>query len=225
MPAALYLFSKRDLQTEGRTSWSLRRWSRPVACVGVFYALLVIVTSTLPGQTPVSADSISWSPVVMVGTGLMCLLTWKCYGTPCPAHHLPLLLTLFTGDKHYSGPIRSLTKWETGVEIDLQSTLGTRSRSTGAGAGEAGDAAGSPGVHGPSGRGGSGGDDPFSGEVTTAGLRRHDPADHLDIDTALKFDEESGLADRHTVTVETAGSLTSDPDSSAWTDSTVSRRL
>ena len=37
------------------------------------------------------------------------------------------LLTI-SGDKHYSGPIRALTKWETGVEIDIQSTLGPRSR-------------------------------------------------------------------------------------------------
>ena len=36
------------------------------------------------------------------------------------------------GSKHYSGPIRALTKWEAGVEIDLQSTLATsRSRPTG----------------------------------------------------------------------------------------------
>lgn len=32
-----------------------------------------------------------------------------------------------TGDKNYSGPIRALTKWETGVEIDLQTTLAPRS--------------------------------------------------------------------------------------------------
>jgi len=32
------------------------------------------------------------------------------------------------GRKHYSGPIRAVTKWETGVEIDLASTLGPKSR-------------------------------------------------------------------------------------------------
>lgn len=40
-------------------------------------------------------------------------------------------LTDFPGNKHYSGPIRALTKWETGVEIDLQSALASsRSRPT-----------------------------------------------------------------------------------------------
>lgn len=48
----------------------------------------------------------SWSPVVIAGTLLISFFTWKLYG-----------------DKHYSGPIRALTKWETGVEIDLDSTL------------------------------------------------------------------------------------------------------
>jgi uncharacterized protein (DUF2235 family) len=34
------------------------------------------------------------------------------------------------GRKHYSGPIRAVTKWETGVEIDLASTLGPKSRAS-----------------------------------------------------------------------------------------------
>lgn len=35
------------------------------------------------------------------------------------------------GNKNYSGPIRALTKWETGVEIDLSTTLASsKSRAT-----------------------------------------------------------------------------------------------
>jgi len=48
----------------------------------------------------------SWAPVVIVGTLLLSFITWKTYG-----------------NVHYSGPIRALTKWETGMEIDLDSTL------------------------------------------------------------------------------------------------------
>lgn len=33
---------------------------------------------------------------------------------------------MYIGDKNYSGPIRALTKWQTGVEIDLQTTLASR---------------------------------------------------------------------------------------------------
>ena len=81
VPAFLYFFSKIDLQREGRTSWSLRRFSRPSAALGAIFGLAVIVVSMFPGDTPVTAYSISWSPVVLVATGLVCLLTWKCYGT------------------------------------------------------------------------------------------------------------------------------------------------
>jgi hypothetical protein len=36
-----------------------------------------------------------------------------------------------SGARHYSGPIRAVTKWETGVEIDLQSAIASqRSRPT-----------------------------------------------------------------------------------------------
>lgn len=70
---------------------------------------------------------------------------WDCSGLP---PHLALLryvqqllLTCWgviadlSGIKHYSGPIKAVTKWETGVEIDLQSAITTqRSRPTDPGA-------------------------------------------------------------------------------------------
>ncbi|OCF45080.1 amino acid/metabolite permease [Kwoniella heveanensis CBS 569] len=106
VPAGLYLFSGKNLQSEGRTTWSLRRWSKPVAVIGLFYGSLLIVAQTFPGSRPVTAATMSWSPVIIVGTMILCFITWKCYG-----------------DRHYSGPIRAVTKWETGVEIDLSSAL------------------------------------------------------------------------------------------------------
>ncbi|WVQ94478.1 hypothetical protein IAU59_001557 [Kwoniella sp. CBS 9459] len=112
VPVGLYLFSGKNLQSEGRTTWSLRRWSKPVGYIGLFYGSLLIVAQTFPGSKPVTAATMSWSPVIIVGTMLLCFITWKCYG-----------------DRHYSGPIRAVTKWETGVEIDLSSALNSsRSR-------------------------------------------------------------------------------------------------
>ncbi|WVO13217.1 hypothetical protein L204_100830 [Cryptococcus depauperatus] len=114
VPIGLYLFSKIDLQTEGRSLWSLRRWSKPVAVIGLLYALAVVIAQTLPGSTPVTADTMSWSPVIIVGTIMMCYVTWRCYG-----------------DRNFAGPIRAITKWESGVEIDLSTTLASsRSRSS-----------------------------------------------------------------------------------------------
>ncbi|ORY27495.1 amino acid permease-domain-containing protein [Naematelia encephala] len=113
VPVALYLFSKLDLQTEGRSSWSLRKFSKPFGVIGVIYGIVITVVECLPSRRPVTVASISWGPIVMVGTGLLCLITWKLYGA-----------------KHYSGPIRAMTKWQTGVEIDLQSTLASRSKTS-----------------------------------------------------------------------------------------------
>lgn len=153
----LYLLSKKNLQLEGRTSWSLRslryvstfsnisgdhdrrtrltHCSKPFACVGILFALGVIIVQTLPGSYPVTAskstlpqpliahrmdpvliqfkENASWSPLVLASTGLLTVVSWYAYGR-----------------KHYSGPIRAVTKWETGVEIDLASTLGPRSTQT-----------------------------------------------------------------------------------------------
>lgn len=106
IPVALYLMSKVDLEQEGRTSWSLRKWSRPVAWVAAFFCVTIIVVQTFPGTKPVRAYNLSWSPVIIAGTLLISFLTWRLYGA-----------------SHYSGPIRALTKWETGVELDLDSTL------------------------------------------------------------------------------------------------------
>ncbi|ODN80910.1 hypothetical protein L202_03035 [Cryptococcus amylolentus CBS 6039] len=106
VPVGLYLFSRIDLQTEGRSLWSLRKWSKPIAVVGLLYSLAVVIVQTLPGSKPVRASTMSWSPVIIVGTISMCYLTWKSYG-----------------DKHFAGPIRAITKWESGVEIDLGKTL------------------------------------------------------------------------------------------------------
>lgn len=84
---------------------------------------------TLPGSYPVTArrcrfpsplpvgslahpvGNVSWSPLVLASTGVLTVVSWYAYGR-----------------KNYSGPIRAVTKWETGVEIDLASTLGPKSR-------------------------------------------------------------------------------------------------
>lgn len=147
IPVALYLMSKIDLEQEGRTSWSLRKWSRPVACVAVLFCVTIIVVQTFPGTNPVRAYNISWSPVIIAGTLLISFLTWRLYGR-----------------KHYSGPIRALTKWETGVELDLDSTL---QASTGHGRKVDGDGDGDDG-EGESPGTGSGSEKDWTGPIPVA---------------------------------------------------------
>ena len=77
-----------------------------MAVISTIFGLAVIVVQSFPGTYPVTADSFSWTPAVLLGTAGICFLTWRFYG-----------------DKHYSGPIRALTKWEAGMELDLQGAL------------------------------------------------------------------------------------------------------
>lgn len=84
----------------------MRSFSRPVAVIGAVYCLAVVTMQIFPTKSPVTVHNVSWTPVVVVGTLLISLVTWKLYGS-----------------RHYSGPIRALTKWEAGVELDLDSTL------------------------------------------------------------------------------------------------------
>ncbi|KAL1409532.1 hypothetical protein Q8F55_003516 [Vanrija albida] len=106
VPVFLYLISGMDLQNEGRSSWSMRKMSKPFAAIGAAFTFTVICVQVIPPKSPVKASNMSWQPVVITGMLLLCFITWKLYGA-----------------KHYSGPIRALTKWQTGVEIDLDSTL------------------------------------------------------------------------------------------------------
>lgn len=53
-PVLLYLLSGKDLRTEGRSSWSLRRKSKIIGAIGVTYGIAVIAISTAPGSYPVT---------------------------------------------------------------------------------------------------------------------------------------------------------------------------
>ena len=61
-PVLLYLLSGKDLQNEGRSSWSLRSRSKIIAAVGVVYGLTVIAVSMAPGSFPVTARTYISTP-------------------------------------------------------------------------------------------------------------------------------------------------------------------
>lgn len=84
-----------------------------MAVLGGAFSFVVVVLFVLPNSRPITARNFSYSLPVLFGTLILSFVTWHIYGS-----------------KHYSGPIRALTKWETGVEIDLQSTLAERSRTS-----------------------------------------------------------------------------------------------
>jgi hypothetical protein len=70
--------------------------------------------------------------VVVCGTILICVVTWWLYGDKVRGRRhsagATQVLTSFLL-QNYSGPVRALTRWEAGAEIDLQSTLRTTNKS------------------------------------------------------------------------------------------------
>jgi len=56
--------------------------SRPVAVVGASFTVLAIVVTFVPSSSPVTAETLSWSPIVLAATALLSLITWFLYGQP-----------------------------------------------------------------------------------------------------------------------------------------------
>lgn len=55
VPVFLYLISGMDLQNEGRSSWSMRKMSKPFAFIGAVFCFVVIIVQVIPPKSPVRA--------------------------------------------------------------------------------------------------------------------------------------------------------------------------
>lgn len=110
IPMTLYLFSKLDLQHEGRTQFTLRKWSKPSAAISSAWMLLAIVQGFFPlciwttmysgGVDVVSNKTPSFFPWAFIGMIVVMTVSWFLYGR-----------------RHFVGPVRAMTKWSAGVEI------------------------------------------------------------------------------------------------------------
>lgn len=110
IPMTLYLFSHLDLQYEGRSQFTLRKWSKPSAAISALWMLLAIVQGFFPLciWTTMYADKIdvqsnkspSYFPWAFIGMIVVMAVSWFLYGR-----------------RHFVGPVRAMTKWTAGVEI------------------------------------------------------------------------------------------------------------
>ncbi|KNZ59201.1 hypothetical protein VP01_1785g3 [Puccinia sorghi] len=106
IPVVLYLFSDKDvLYRDGRNFWTLQQWSRPLASLALITLLIQMILGGFPTdpkkagpQFPVRAVSSASIPLV----ALMAIISWFLYGRA-----------------HYVGPIKSITVWTTGQEVEL----------------------------------------------------------------------------------------------------------
>ncbi|CEQ39368.1 SPOSA6832_00890 [Sporobolomyces salmonicolor] len=118
-PIVLYLTCSRDvLRGDGRAKWTLRKASKSLAFCAALFCGVFLVMVCLPTGWPVTSLSVSYAAAVWLGVLILSSLAWVLYG-----------------NKHYSGPIKTTTRWTIGAEIDLPSSSshgGTKKKSAAA---------------------------------------------------------------------------------------------
>ncbi|KAG0139992.1 hypothetical protein CROQUDRAFT_53912 [Cronartium quercuum f. sp. fusiforme G11] len=103
VPVAIYLSCEMDvLQYDGRNVWSLRGLSRPCAWISVIFLTFALFLMACPVGLPITAATWSWSPLVLLAVTALGMTTWMIYGRT-----------------RYVGPIKSITLWTTGQEVEF----------------------------------------------------------------------------------------------------------
>ncbi|KAG0151509.1 hypothetical protein CROQUDRAFT_36565 [Cronartium quercuum f. sp. fusiforme G11] len=108
IPVSLYLSSPRGvLDFDGRNVWTLRQFGRPLAAITVMSLLLEFGLYCAPKVEHPTAATWPYAPFVMVGVILISSLAW-----------------ILHGRARYIGPIKSITVWSAGQEVELPKTRG-----------------------------------------------------------------------------------------------------
>ncbi|MBW0473251.1 hypothetical protein O181_012966 [Austropuccinia psidii MF-1] len=102
VPVLLYLISDKDvLYRDGRNFWTLQQWSRPLAFISFISLMLQIILGGFPlDSKEMASRAVSSGTIPLVA--VMASISWFLYGR-C----------------HYVGPIKSITVWTTGQEVEL----------------------------------------------------------------------------------------------------------
>ncbi|BEI94524.1 uncharacterized protein CcaverHIS019_0700960 [Cutaneotrichosporon cavernicola] len=124
LPLVLYLLCRLDLRYVGRSDFSLGRLSKPCTCITIAWLSLSLIQGCLSltvfnGKTigaeakdgQKASEIISFLPMVIAGLLLIFLASWFLYGR-----------------RHFVGPIRALTIWTTGQDIDPRNVSTTNPR-------------------------------------------------------------------------------------------------
>ncbi|KAA1097673.1 hypothetical protein PGT21_016641 [Puccinia graminis f. sp. tritici] len=106
-PLVLYAFSPNDVyDRDGSNTWTLGRLSKPVAWVSILFFTLILVTLSGPSGWPLDHKNFPYAPFFLLITIVISLFFWFIYG-----------------NSHYVGPIKSLTTWTAGYEIEIPKQL------------------------------------------------------------------------------------------------------
>ncbi|PLW22515.1 hypothetical protein PCANC_18609 [Puccinia coronata f. sp. avenae] len=102
-PLILYVFSEKDVYNrDGSNAWTLGRLSKPMACISIFFLTLQMAIHCTPLGWPVTPRTFPYPPFFLVGAVLISVVFWFLYGR-----------------SHYAGPIKSLTTWTLGYEVEI----------------------------------------------------------------------------------------------------------
>ncbi|POY75992.1 hypothetical protein BMF94_1077 [Rhodotorula taiwanensis] len=105
-PVVIYLVCSSDvLRGDGRAQWTLRRLSQPLCVPVALFLATFMVTMCLPTGYPINSLSVSYASAVLVGVLVLSSMTWVVYG-----------------NRRYAGPIKTMTRWTIGAEVDLPPT-------------------------------------------------------------------------------------------------------
>ncbi|KAH9822702.1 amino acid permease-domain-containing protein [Melampsora americana] len=103
VPLGLYLACGKDgFDRDGRSSWTLRGYSKAMTWISLIFLVGVVVVFSSPSESYINAKTWSWSPLVAVGVMIFAMVTWMIYGR-----------------LNYAGPVKSLTIWTAGQELEL----------------------------------------------------------------------------------------------------------
>ncbi|OAV93254.1 hypothetical protein PTTG_08541 [Puccinia triticina 1-1 BBBD Race 1] len=106
-PLMLYAFSEKDVYNrDGSNVWTLGRLSKPMTWISIAFALLHIAIHSGPIGWPVTRATFPYAPFVLITTVAISICFWFLYGR-----------------SHYAGPIKSLTTWTVGYEVEIPRKL------------------------------------------------------------------------------------------------------
>ncbi|MBW0481071.1 hypothetical protein O181_020786 [Austropuccinia psidii MF-1] len=103
----LYLLSEKGVyDRDGRNVWNMRQYSKPIAVVVLLFLTLFFTTLCSPKPWPITTADLPWGVICLPVIITLSVMAWYLYGR-----------------SHYAGPVKSLTIWTVGHEVELPKKL------------------------------------------------------------------------------------------------------
>lgn len=106
-PLIIYVSSPKGVyDRDGSNMWTTRGFSKPLACISIGFLTLEFMIQSGPVGTPISIKTFPIAPFILLGAVGLSSCLWYLYGRA-----------------HFVGPIKSLTTWTVGYEVEIPRPL------------------------------------------------------------------------------------------------------